>query len=64
MSAAANSAAVYKHSNYDVITSTHVFIPIASETAGSWNAQAVEIIHELGRRVTDVVNEPQETQHF
>ena len=41
--AAANHAATAKKSKYVNITATHIFTPIAIETAGSWNQEAIEI---------------------
>ena len=39
--AAANHAATFKTSEYDTITSTHMFMTISIETICSWNAQAI-----------------------
>ena len=60
----ANHVAIFKTSKYDAITSTHIFTPTATETAGSWNVQTIEFIQELGRRMTEATNEPQETQYL
>jgi len=44
-----------------IIASTHLFCPVAIETAGTWNAMAVELVQEIGRRITVVTQEPTET---
>jgi hypothetical protein len=48
--------------NYAHMATTHIFIPIAVETGGSWNVQAVKFVQDLGRRISEVTNEPLETQ--
>ena len=42
---------------YQSILQTHLFTPIAIETAGVWNSQAREFIKELGKRITAVTGE-------
>ena len=44
------------------LATTHIFVLIAVETGGSWNAQAIEFVQDLGRRISEVTNEPLETQ--
>lgn len=39
-----------------------MFVPISVETGGSWNAQAEEFVQDLGKRISEVTNEPMETQ--
>jgi len=53
--AAADQASQQKMSKYASLTSTHIFCPIAIETA--W---AVELVQELCRRIT-VTDDPRET---
>jgi len=36
-------------------TITHIFTPIAVETAGSWNQQAVDVIEDIGSRISMAV---------
>ena len=62
--AAAKQAASLKNTKYSDITSTHVFYPIAIETAGSWDTQATELIEELGRRITEATEDPKETTYL
>ena len=45
-------------------TSTHVFYPTAIETAGFWDTQATELIEELGRRITEAMEDPKETTYL
>ena len=44
----------------DVITGIH-FVPVAIETSGIWGEQALELVTELGRRITAVTFEPRST---
>jgi len=57
---AANSAAKSKTAKYVDITATHVFMPIAIETAGFWNQQAIDAIVDIGRRISVITEEPLE----
>ena len=59
--AAAEMAAARKITKYSEIPSTYDFIPVALETMGPINAQGREFLSELGRRLTVVSGEPQET---
>ena len=60
-SAAANRAADNKTAKYQELAKTHLFVPIAIETGGAWNEIAVEFISGVGRRITEVTNQQQET---
>ena len=60
-SAAANRAADNKTAKYEELAKTHQFAPIAIETDGAGNEKAVEFISEVGRRITAITNEQQET---
>ena len=62
--AAARQAAATKYTKYIDITSTHIFYPIAIETAGSWDVQALAVIEEIGRRVTEAKEDPKETMYL
>ena len=59
--AAADQAAQRKISKYASLASTHIFCPIATETAGTWNAMAIELVHEIGRRITVITEDSRET---
>jgi len=38
---------------------THVFMPIAIETASSWSQQVIDAVEDIGRRI--ITQEPLET---
>ena len=48
---AANKAEIAK---YSALSASHVFFPVAVETAGTWNQSAIELFQEIGRRTTAV----------
>jgi len=39
----------------------HLFFPVAIETAGTWNQMAVQLVQEIGRRITLVTEDSIET---
>src|SRR6218665_3633894 len=51
---AAEQAAVCKTAKYALLPATHVFVPIAFETRWPVNAEGVEFLSELGRRISSV----------
>ena len=59
----ARQAAWKKNTKYIDITSTHIFYPIAIETAGSWDMQDLEVIEEIGRRITEATKDSKETMY-
>ena len=59
--AAADKAAVNKSSKYCDLAGTHLFFPVAIETAGTWNQMAVELVQKIGRRITLVTKDSRET---
>ena len=61
---AADSAAAAKKVKYTDIANTHMFIPVAIETGGPWNVEAVELIQEIGRRITLINGESRETEYL
>ena len=61
---AADKSAVSKTQKYQSILQTHLFTPIAIETAGVWNSQAREFIKELGKRIITVTGEVRETSYI
>ena len=62
--AVANHAATFKTSKYANITDTNIFVPIAIETGGAWDQQAIEFIQEFGKRISTITKEPKETQYL
>jgi len=59
--ATANKAASSKEAKYRQLANSHMFVPVAVETAGTWNHLAVELIQELGRRISAVNQDITET---
>ena len=60
----ANKAAANKITKYSNLTATHIFAPIAIETAGSLNNLSIEIIEEIGKRTSAITKEPLETSYL
>ena len=46
---------------YAALSATHLFIPLAFETLGSWGEQAKSFTAELGKRVTAITGDVRET---
>ena len=61
---AAKHAAIMKTIKYQDLNATHIFYPIAIETAGSWDDQAVKLIDEIGRRSAQETDDPKETMYL
>ena len=59
--AAANHAATNKNIKYSQLSNTHVFVPVAIETGGTWHHQAVELVQEIGRRTTNITGDVRES---
>jgi len=59
--ATAELAATRKNSKYNSLMERFLFFPIAVETHGPLNAQAVGLLTDLGRRITTKSGEPRET---
>jgi len=58
--AAADKAPGNKEAKYRQPANSHIFVPVAIESAGTWNHQAVELVQELGRRMTAVTGDTRE----
>ena len=43
------------------LSASHIFLPLAVETAGAWNQSAIEMIQEIGRHITAVTEDTRET---
>ena len=61
---AAKHAARIKTLKYQDLNATHIFYPIAIETAGSWDDQAVELIEEIGRRSAQETDDTKEIMYL
>ena len=59
--AAAAQAAALKDRKYSALTSTYFFVPIAVETLGPWNSEGLDFVKELGRRTSQITQEPRES---
>ena len=55
--AAAEHAATNKTNKYSRLMNTHIFYPVAIETAGTWHYQAVELVKEIGKRTTNIAGD-------
>ena len=58
--AAAELAATRKEVKYAGIVGRHMFEPIAVETLGVFNASAVRLLNDLGRRISSISGETRE----
>jgi hypothetical protein len=56
--AATAHAADVKLQKYAALQATHVVVPVAVETMGSWCEEGLEFMRELGRRTSMVTNDP------
>jgi len=57
-------AALHKEAKYRQLANSHIFIPVAIESTGTWNHQAVELVQELGRRMTAVTVDTREATYL
>ena len=62
--AAADKAASNKEAKYRQLANSHIYVPVAIETAGTWNNRAVELVQELSRRMTDVTEDTRDTTYL
>ena len=62
--AAANQAATFKTTKCMPITTTHIYVPIVIETSGAWNNEAIEIMQEIGKRITSISSDVNETNYM
>ena len=59
--AAASQAAIDKCAKYRTLENSHIFFPVSTETGGSWNESAIELVQEIGKRITVVTEDSRET---
>ena len=57
---AAERMARSKDQKYSTLAASHIFTPVAVETLGCWNAEGLQLIKDLGRRLSAVTGEPRE----
>ena len=58
---AANKTAQNKIDKYAELDSTHIFYPLAVETAGKWHHTTIELTQEIGRRITAITEDTRKT---
>jgi len=58
---AANKAAANKIVKYGALSASHIYLPVTVETAGTCNQSTIELIQEIGRRITAVTEDTRET---
>jgi len=58
---AANKAAANHIVKYGALSASHIFLPVAVEIAGTCNQCAIELIQEIGRSITAVMEDTRET---
>ena len=58
---ASKKATDNKTENYQELEKTHIFFPVAIETAGSWSQQAIALVQEIGRRISAINEDNRET---
>jgi hypothetical protein len=59
--AAAERAAMLKIVKYEELARNHIFAPLACEVTGVWCEEAVEILQELGSRISAATGDKRET---
>ena len=59
-----DKAASNKEVKYRQLANSHIFVPVAIESAGTWNHQAVQLVQELGRRMTAVTEDTREANYL
>ena len=59
--AAANRASASKTAKYGALSVSHIFVPVAIETAGTWGQLAIQLVQEIGKRITTVTENTRET---
>jgi len=58
---AANRALTSKTSKYGALSVSHVVVPVAIKTAGTWGQSAIELVQAIGKRITSVTEDTRET---
>jgi len=61
---AAERATVSKRVKYSTITTSHDFVAVAMEAGGAWSSEGMQIILELGSRITAATHDPLETSYL
>ena len=53
--------AVNNEMKYSALDNTHIFFPVNIETSGVMNQMAVDLVSEIGRRISSVTEDTRET---
>ena len=61
---AATHAAEMKCTKYQELDATHLFFPIAIETAGTWDKRAIQLIDQIDRRCMIETDDQRETAYL
>jgi hypothetical protein len=59
--AAAEHASSLKFQKYSALSATHIVVPIAVDTLGTWCVEGLYFVRELGRRTALITNDTRET---
>jgi len=46
-----------KTAKYRALSVSHIFVNVAVETAGTWGQSAIELVQEIGKRITTVTED-------
>ena len=50
-----------KTAKYGALSVSHIFVPVAVETAGTWGKSDIELVQEIGKRITTATEDTRET---
>ena len=64
LGAAAERAALLKHTKYAAIKATHDFVPVAIETLGPINEEDMSFLNKIGERMKGVSDDPRKSAFF
>lgn len=62
--AAAEHAAAQKTTKYADITHSYDFVPLAVETLGAWCVDSLNLVKQLGKRISEATGDSQETTYL
>ena len=62
--AAADRAAEIKKTKYQSLCQTHLFVPVAIETSGVFNHEAMEFLQDLRRQMEEETGDSKETAYL
>ena len=62
--AAAERAALNKHTKYDHLKNAYTFVPLACEVTGAWSMESIAFIDDLSKRIHAVTGDKREKSHL